>query len=39
LNQLPFIWLFSDVKDTEQKVSEGLGGGREGVEWKFKARL
>lgn len=39
LNQLPFIWLFSDVKDTEQKVSEGLDGGQEGdgVEIQSKA--
>lgn len=38
LNQLPFIWLFSDLKDTEQKVSEGLESGVGGTDWKFKAR-
>lgn len=39
LNQLPFIWLFSDLKDTEQKVSEGLdsGGGRYRLEIQSKA--
>lgn len=39
LNQLPFIWLFSDLKDTEQKVSEGLdsGGGGYRLEIQSKA--
>lgn len=39
LNQLLFIWLFSDLKDTEQKVSEGLdsGGGGYRLEIQSKA--